>query len=60
MKLRPGEPEGLVAAEIGPVSINRLDSTAIQFQTDVLKRDLPAAEQRRHGLAALESDGFSR
>ena len=43
MELGPGEPEGLMATDIGAVGIYGADATGIKFQPDVLKRDLVAS-----------------
>ena len=40
MELRPSEPEGLVAAEIGTVAIDGLDPARIQLKADILECDL--------------------
>ena len=59
MELRPGEPERLVAAEIGPVGADRLDAAGLEPQANVLEGDLIASRQRQKRLAPLERHRFA-
>jgi hypothetical protein len=59
VKLRPREPESLMASYVGTICANRTDASGIKLQADILERDRFAITQGDQSSASLKCNWFA-
>ncbi len=58
--MRPGKPEGLVAAKIGTICTDRADAACVENKANTLEPDLLAPVQGDHRCTSLKRNRPSR